>query len=90
MERQEQIIKGFLEKGIEIAKEENFFEILKTEILKLEDPSKTVLLKRYGFDSDAQTLQSVAEELGLEREEVRQIEYNAYREIVKILKKYNK
>jgi ATP-dependent exoDNAse (exonuclease V) alpha subunit len=47
-------------------------------------------LKRYGFDSDAQTLQSVAEELGLEREDVRQIEYNAYREIVKILKKYNK
>ena len=49
-----------------------------------------MLLKRYGFDSDAQTLQSVAEELGLEREEVRQIEYNAYLEIVKILKKYNK
>ena len=40
------------------------------------------LLKRYGFDSGAQTLQSIAEELGLEREEVRQIEYNAYLEIV--------
>ena len=82
----EEIIKGFLEQGIEVAKEDNFEEILKEEILKLDDISKTIMLKRFGYEGEPQTLLTVAEQLGMEREEVRQIEVKAYKILVNALK----
>lgn len=82
----EEIIKGFLEQGIEVAKEDNFEEILKEEILKLETIEQEILTKRFGINSDPQTLLSVAEQLGMEREEIRKIEYNAYKKLVNALK----
>lgn len=80
------ILQGFIEKEVLQAKDENFEEILKEEILKLDDISKTITLKRFGYEGEPQTLLSVAEQLGMEREEVRQIEYNAYKKLVNALK----
>ena len=86
MERKETIINGFLNEGVKCANNDNFFDILKNEVLKLEEPSKTILLKRYEFDEEPQTLQIIAEQLGIEREEVRKIEYEAYKKILNALK----
>ena len=80
------ILQGFIEKEVLQAKDENFEEILKEEILKLDDISKTITLKRLGYEGEPQTLLNVAEQLGMEREEVRQIEYNAYKKLVNALK----
>ena len=44
------------------------------------------MLKRFGYEGEPQTLLSVAEQLGMEREEVRQIEVKAYKILVNALK----
>lgn len=86
-ELDKRILEGFVKSGIEEAKDESFLEVLKEEIIKLGDPYKTILLKRYGFEGDHQTLEQISKSLNITKDQVVEIEAKGVRKLNKQLKK---
>ncbi|NCT98298.1 MAG: hypothetical protein GXD23_13085 [Comamonadaceae bacterium] len=65
----------------ELSAHESFLSGLLETVSPLNDNQQLVLRERMGFRCEPQTLQQVAEKMGLTRERVRQIEQKAYRRL---------
>ena len=60
-------------------------EAIRRALSTLEDRERHVLESRFGFDGDPSTLQEIADELGLTRERVRQLERQALNRLAALL-----